>query len=347
MTMRRPAVPLRRADGPQRATFLELFFDLAFVFALFQLSHVLLRHLQWSGAFQTLVLLLAVWWVWRSTIWITDRLEPDRPAIQLLVIATLAGVVVLATALPEAFGRHGLVFAGVYITIQIGRNLFLTLAFRGHEMARGALRSLSWLVVSAAPWIGGALAHGTPRAALWTVAVALNYQKYALNFPWLGGNHPNQEPPASAEHGAERGRQVVIVALGEPILVSGLTFNGGGYVPDRTAAFALSIATTALFWRIYIYRAGEVLSAALGAVPVSIRLVRWASFVHVAMVAGVVVTAVAAELVISHPIGPTAPAWAIVIGCVSLAMTQFGYKHSVSCPASAELRPVLASFDHA
>src|SRR5258706_8125494 len=69
---------LRRPGDPQRATFLELFFDLAFVVALLQLSHTLLRDLRWSGAFQTLVLLLAVWFIWFSTAWITDRLDPQQ-----------------------------------------------------------------------------------------------------------------------------------------------------------------------------------------------------------------------------------------------------------------------------
>ena len=74
----RAAGLLRRPEEP-RATFLELFFDLVFVFALFQLSQGLLEHLSWSGAFQTLVLLLAVWWVWVQTAWLTDRFDPQQP----------------------------------------------------------------------------------------------------------------------------------------------------------------------------------------------------------------------------------------------------------------------------
>jgi low temperature requirement protein LtrA len=64
-------------------------------------AHRLIQHLDWSGAFQTLVLLLAVWWVWVRTAWITDSLDPQRQAIQLLVIATLVGSLVLAAAVPR------------------------------------------------------------------------------------------------------------------------------------------------------------------------------------------------------------------------------------------------------
>ncbi|MFC4017070.1 low temperature requirement protein A [Micromonospora sp. GCM10011542] len=103
---------LRRPEEP-RATYLELFFDLVFVFALARLSQELLKHLNWRGAFQTLVLLLALWAVWANTARLTDRLNPQQPLIQLLVIATMFGTLMMAAAAPEAFGEHGLFFAGV------------------------------------------------------------------------------------------------------------------------------------------------------------------------------------------------------------------------------------------
>ena len=267
MTTSRAGELLRKPGDPQRATFLELFFDLAFVFALTQLSHGLIQDLTWSGAFQTLVLLLAVWWVWFSTAWITDRFDPQRPAIQLLVIATMVGSLVMAAALPEAFGRQGLVFAGAYVAIQIGRSIFLVLALRGHELRRTSVRQLFWFGVSAVPWIAGALAHGTARGALWTLAVAVDYTAYADSASPRRGSaaRPRRSSPIAAEHLAERYRQFFIIALGELILVTGLAFSGSGFAADRSAAFVVSIATTVLLWRIYIYRAGELLAAAIAA----------------------------------------------------------------------------------
>lgn len=52
----------RRGSGEeQRATNLELFYDLVFVFAITQVSHLILAHLNWMGAIQALIVLLAVW----------------------------------------------------------------------------------------------------------------------------------------------------------------------------------------------------------------------------------------------------------------------------------------------
>jgi low temperature requirement protein LtrA len=331
MTTSSPDELLRRPEDLRRGTFLELFFDLAFVVALFQLSHVLIRRLDWSVAFQTLVLLLAVWWVWFGTAWLTDQLDPQRPGVQLVVIATLLGSLVLAGTLGEAFGRRGLVFAGAYVGIQVGRNLLLALVLRRYGLQRIALRTLFWTGVSAPAWILGALTHGSARGALWTLAIALHYTAFALGYPtpWLGRTLSSQFSIV-AEHLAERYRQFFIIALGELFLVTGLAFSSTDKI-DQSAAFVVSIATTALFWRIYIYRAGELLSAAIAAVPQPARLAALASYAHLIMVAGTVATAVGAELVIAHPFGHTEPAWvAVILGGPALFLTgRAGFEYTV------------------
>jgi len=314
MTTSGAAELLRRPGEPQRAAFLELFFDLVFVFALATLSQELIERLGWSGGFQTLVLLLALWWVWSLTAGITDRFGPQRLAIQLMVIATMLGSLVMGAALPEAFGGQGLVFAGVYVGIQISRSLFLVLALRGHEVHRTGARVLFWFGVSAVPWLAGALAQGASRGALWTLAVAVDYTAGGLRYPTPGfGRAPTSEWPVVAEHIAERYRQFFIIALGELILITGFTFTRSGFAAGRTAAVVVSFAITVLLWRIYIYRAGELLGAAITGAPDPLRLSLPASYAHLVMVASIVATAAGAEVVIAHPFGHTQPAWIAVI----------------------------------
>jgi low temperature requirement protein LtrA len=310
--------PLRRPETPARATFLELFFDLAFVFGLLQLSHNLTQHLHWSGAFQTLVLLLALWRVWLVTIWITDRLNPEeldpkRLVLQLLVMVTLLGSLILATALPRAFGKDGVIFASVYAAIQSGRYLFLLFFLRGTEIQRVVVRALWSSGMSTAPWIAGAFTHGIARSALWAPAIAIEYAVFALNVPLPWAGQAVTWDPTSAEHLAERYRQFFIITLGELILASGLTFNAGGFDPSRTAAFVVSIVATALLWRIYVFRAGEVLPAAFKVASTPARLGIGPVYVHLAMIAGILVTAVGDQLFIARPLGRTPLAWAIVI----------------------------------
>jgi low temperature requirement protein LtrA len=314
MTRSRAAELIRKPGDPLRAAFLELFFDLVFVLALAQLSRGLIQHLNWSGAFQTLVLLLALWVIWIHTAGLTDIFDPQRLPIQLLVTATMLGALVLAAVAPEAFGGRGLVFAGAYVAIHLGRSVFFVLVRPSQEVRRLYVRQLIWFGVSAVPWIAGAVTQDSARAVLWTLAVAMDSTATALRFPTPGlGRASPSEFAISAEHLAERYRQFFIIALGELILVSGLAFGGSGLGADRSAALVMSFATIVLMWRIYIYRAGQLLSTPIAAASDPLRVGIAQAYSHLIMVAGIVVTAVGQEIVLAHPLAHTRLAWTAVI----------------------------------
>jgi low temperature requirement protein LtrA len=322
----RAATQLRGPEDPGRSTFLELFFDLVFVFALFRLSQGLLDRLNWIGAFQTLVLLLAVWWIWSQTSAVADRFSPHQPVIQLLIIGCMFGAFVLAVVLPDAFGGRGLVFAGVYVAVQVGRSLFLVAATWGDKRQRPEVQVLFCFGVSALPWLAGGLAHGWARGVVWALAVAVDY-----TMPRLGWPTPKLGPVRAAEFAisgeflAERQRQKTIIALGELITASGLAFTSGGVGADRKAAVVVAFATTVLLWRIYIYRAGEMLSGAVAAAADQLRVFAFVLYAHPVMVAGIVAISVGDELVIRHPSGHTHPAWiAVVLGGPALFLAGRG-----------------------
>ena len=92
----------QREDGhEQRATTLELFFDLVFVFAITQVSHLLLEHLTWEGAGQALFVLLVVWWAWNYTTWVTNELDTESTVVRLLMIALMLASLLMAVAIPR------------------------------------------------------------------------------------------------------------------------------------------------------------------------------------------------------------------------------------------------------
>jgi low temperature requirement protein LtrA len=310
----RAATVLRGPEDPGRATFLELFLDLVFVFALFQLSHGLLGHLRWSGAFQMAVLLLAVWLLWTYTATTGGRYDPGRTAIQLMIIGSMFGAFVLAAAVPEAFGTRGLVFAGAYVAVQASRSLLLVLVVPGDER-RPEVRLLFWSGMSVLPWLAGALAQGWTRAVLWALAVTVDYTGPRLGWPIPGlGRRREEEFTIPGEYLAERQRQFIIIALGELILVTGLAVtSSSGFGIGRDAAVVVAFATTVLLWRIYIYRAGEILGAAVAAAPEPTRVGISSLYAHPVMVAGLVAVSAGDALVITHPTGHTRPAWIAVI----------------------------------
>src|SRR5919106_4605098 len=169
---------LRRDTGvAQRATTLELFYDLVFVFAITQVSHLLLEHLTWEGAGQSALVLLVVWWAWNYTTWVTNELDPESIAVRLLLIGVMLATLLMAVAIPEAFGEHALLFAASYVAIQLGRHAFLTFAAaEGGTIEREhAGRILTWLAAAGVLWLAGGIAGGSARTALLGGALAIDY----------------------------------------------------------------------------------------------------------------------------------------------------------------------------
>ncbi|MFI5489054.1 MULTISPECIES: low temperature requirement protein A [Micromonospora] len=307
---------LRDHAEPQRATYVELFFDVILVFALTRLSHTLFSDLTWLGALHTVILLVAFWWVWVFTAWTTNRLNPAQPAIQLVIIPIMLGTLIMAGAVPGAFGEDGMIFAATYVTIQVGRALFVTLAMRGREVAIGSLQQLIWSIFSGVLWIAGAFTEGTTRVVIWLLAAALGYTMSRLEFrlPKLGPARIATQT-VNAEHLAERYQQIMIVAFGETVLAAGGRFAAFGFERDRVTAFVLTFAITTLLWRIYFYRAGLLLPAVIATSTTPAVFSRSASYAHLLMAAGIVLSSVGDEIIITHPFAEANLVWSAVILC--------------------------------
>src|SRR5918998_1519298 len=154
-----------RDTGEQRVTPLELFFDLVYVFAITQLSHLLLKHPTVGGAFQTLFLLLVVWWAWQYTTWFTNWFDPNVLPVRLMLGAVMLASLVMSVAIPEAFGERGLMFALAYVAIQLGRTVFAVLALEAsHPLRRVMCNELDQQVrqvaQQSAKGVVDPLAHG-------------------------------------------------------------------------------------------------------------------------------------------------------------------------------------------
>src|SRR5918992_3933239 len=122
-----PDLPITRTaqEGEQRATFFELFFDLVYVFAVTQVSHHLLDDIGWAAAAETTFMLVALYWAWNYTTWMSNWFDPDTVPIRLVLVFVMAASLLMAVAIPEAFGAHALLFACAYSGLQIGRNTFV------------------------------------------------------------------------------------------------------------------------------------------------------------------------------------------------------------------------------
>ncbi|WP_327032012.1 low temperature requirement protein A [Micromonospora ureilytica] len=302
MAGRLPGGLLLRRENPGKASFLELFFDLAFIFALTRLSRTLLDDPSLNGGFEVLLMLAALWWVWFVTAWSADWFDPRAPLIVVLLLWTMFGGLLMAAAVPTTFDEHALMFAVAYVAIHLGRGAILIPALRGHPLQVRSLRVAVWFAISGALWVVGALV-APAREVLWALALLLEYSLARLRwpFPWLGRS-TWPELQVNARHLSERYQQIFIIALGELILIAGVTYSGSSLDRDSTVAFALAFVTAVALARLYLVPAGGRLGARIEAEgPSGSKLTLMAGYLHLVMIAGVLATSVAMEMTIGHP----------------------------------------------
>ena len=299
----RPIVPHQHS----RVTYAELLFDLVFVFAVTQVSHTLLAHFTPLGAMQTTLLLLSVWWVWVYTSWLTNWLNPELTPVRVLLFLLMLGGLVLSTSIPRAFESRGLWFATAYAAMQVGRTVFwLVSTPRARTMARmNTVRILVWLSVSAVFWIAGGLAQGDARLAFWVLALSIEYVSPAVRF-WIPiyGASSVADWYVEGGHMAERCAGFIIIALGESIVVTGATLADLNWTADAIAAFLSAFVGALAMWWIYFHKGAGAGSELISNSREPGRLARLAyTYLHLPIVAGIILSAVANDVVLKHPAG--------------------------------------------
>jgi len=300
-----------------RVSYVELFFDLVFVFAITQISHTLLEHFSGLGLAQAAFLLGAVWWIWIYTSWVTNWLDPETTPVRLLLFGLMFLGLVMSCTLPEAFGGSGLVFAAAYVTAQLMRSIFTTVSLKGASPTnhRNFQRITIWLCCSGVFWIAGGLSEGPLRFGLWLVALGIEYVGPAAGFRVPGlGRSLTSDWNVEGGHLAERCALFIIIALGESVLMTGVTAAKLPVTAVNLTAFVNAFLSSVAMWWIYFHIGAERGSRIIAHSDDPGRIARIAyTYLHILLVAGIILVAVGDELVIAHPLGHTDAKTAIAV----------------------------------
>jgi low temperature requirement protein LtrA len=310
-----------REEGTEVST-LELFFDLVYVFAITQLSYLLLEDLTWRGALQTGILTVAIWWAWIDTTWITNWFDPHRLPVRLMLIGLMGMSLVMSAAIPEAWDGRAEWFAIAYVIIQVGRSGLCLFMLGKNEQAENFSRITIWALLTAPLWIIGGFADGDTQLLFWLAAVLIDSSAPALGYrvPRLGASS-TEVWNISGGHLAERCQLFVIIALGESILLIGGTLAKEKELTLAVAlAFALTFSTSVMMWWVYFSRAGKAAEIFENSRDPG-GMGRAYTYFHIPMIAGIIAVAVGAEKVIAHPTGDVEPELtAVAVGGVCLYM---------------------------
>ncbi|WP_168118843.1 low temperature requirement protein A [Paenibacillus sp. HB172176] len=290
-----------------KVSFIELFFDLIFVFAVTQLSHSFLENFTMEGAVRLALITMAVWWAWIFTAWVINWLNPDSRPVRLMLVALMLVGLIMSSSITQAFEHTGLYFGVAYALFQVGRTAFTVWMMRGgaDELRINFIRILGWLTLSGVFWVGGGFMHDSWRLALWIIALVIEYLSPSMGF-WMPrlGRTPTQVWNVEGSHMAERCGLFIIIALGESILVTGSTFVKLEWDIETLGSFAVAFIGTVAMWWIYFESLAKTGHHYIAHSSDPGRVARSAyTYTHLLLVAGIILTAVANELMLSHPFG--------------------------------------------
>ncbi len=299
-------------EEERRTSYLELFFDLVFVFAVTQVTVLLLSNTSPAGFARSALVLALVWWAWSGFTWMTNAVDIESQLTKLLFLGGMAGAFFMALAVPGSYGDEGAWFACAYFFVRVLNVVLYGSGLKARPAERSAfLRLAPFFLVAPALVLAGGLVESLPlRSALWVMSLAVD----VVGVLATGRENDWRVSPA---HFAERYALIVIIALGESIVAIGTSVED---LP-RDATFALSViiafAGVAALWFAYFGFVSGAVERALHRAAPSRRgpLARDVfTFFHYPIVLGIVLFAVAAKKVVAHPDDPLSRAGRVALG---------------------------------
>ncbi len=309
-------------DDEKRAGFLELFFDLVFVFGITQVTALLLADTSALGFVRAALIFGLLWWAWSAYTWLTNAIDIERSVVRLLILSAMAGSFFMALAVPGAYGSEGLWFAVPYAVVrmlQVG--LYAEGLRRDPIQLRAFLPLAPWFLVSPGLVLVGGAVDDAARPWLWGASLVIDVMGTLVANRGSGGWR------VSPAHFAERYGLFMIIVLGETIVATGL----GAREIERDGTFVVSVvvafAAVATLWWAYFGFTQSAAERTLTRTPVEQRgpLARdLYTLGHFPIALGIVFTAVAGEKTLAHPDDPLSAGGRAALG-VGVAVFLLGF----------------------
>jgi low temperature requirement protein LtrA len=286
----------QQAEREQRVTPLELFFDLVFVFGFTQVTTVLSEDPTWGGLGHGLLILATLWWAWAAYAWLTNTADADQGAVGGALLAAMAAMFVAALAVPEVFGRHGVVFGVAFLIVNVMHlTLYALTARSDRELLAAILRIAPSALAGAALILAAGFVHGDLKPLLWLAALAVGL--FGPLFTDLSGWRVQ---PA---HFVERHGLIVIIAIGESLIAIGVGARSTGLTAGVVLGAVLGLIAVASFWLAYFdffqIRGQQLLTDRSGVQRIALARDVY-TYLHLPMVAGIVLFAFALKTTLAH-----------------------------------------------
>ena len=333
-------------EEERKTSYLELFFDLVFVFAFTQVTALILENTTPQGFARAALVLAMVWWAWSAYAWMTNAIDVENAVTRVIMFAAMAAGFFMALAVPDAFQDEAAWFAVAYFVVRMLNPALYAWGVRGDPVLLRAMGRLApWFVVAAVVALVGGFVDADYRAWVWLASLVIDVigTLTVARVEWR----------VSPSHFAERFALIVIIALGESIVAIGI--GTSGLPRDTTYALSVIVAfagVAALWWAYFDFTAVAAERALRRASPQARGPMARDVFTyfHYPVVLGIILYAVAAKKTLEHPLDPLSEAgrWALGLGVaiflVGFALMRFRVVHRVAWErlAAAVLSLVVA-----
>ncbi|MDQ6818080.1 MAG: low temperature requirement protein A, partial [Actinomycetota bacterium] len=312
----------RGAGEERRTTPIELLWDLVFAFAVTRVTTLLSADLSWAGFGHAMLALALVWWAWSAFAWATNAQDPDAAVFRGVLLLATVFIFVTGLALPHAFGRDGTLFACTYAGV---RMLHLALYVDASRRGNASLAAISGFAITVAIGmallVAGSFASESVRVPLWIAAAAIDYAGPA----WLTRERLRGLQRVAVAHFAERYSLFIIICLGESIVAIGIGASGHPLTGASVAAVSLALLITIGLWWTYFDRLAAVAEERLRTHhdPVLVAADAY-SYLHLVLVAGIIIFAVGARNAVANVNGPLSTAARLAL-CGGVALYLVGH----------------------
>jgi len=300
------------AEEERTTSYIELFFDLVFVFAFTQVTALILEDTSVEGFVRAALVLAMVWWAWSAYAWMTNAIDIENTVTRLIMFAAMAAGFFMALSVPDAFQDEAAWFAVAYFVVRVLNSVLFSWGVRNEPgTLRATLRLAPWFLAAAFVALAGGFVDPDYRAWVWLASLVID----VVGTLTVASAEWNVSP----SHFAERFALIVIIALGESIVAIGI----GTSELERDTTYALSVVVAfagvaALWWAYFDFTAVAAERALRRASPGARGpLARDVfTFFHYPVVLGIILYAVAAKKTLEHPLDPLSEAgrWALVLG---------------------------------
>jgi low temperature requirement protein LtrA len=242
-TLFKPVV-LRTNEGNRHTTWLELFFDLAFVVSIAALTTMIVKNPTVEGLAIYVCLFVPVFWAWNQLTWYAAHFDNNDVFFKIMYLGAILSVLILAAAIEKIFKGDTTLFVASYVLIQ----LCLIAGWVRVYINRPELKSFS-VKTLIGPVIGGmiwlvSLGFTIPQQYyIWVVAILVQ-----ISAPFIAWKTEDIELPIHIDHVVERYCLLTIIVLGESLVAvsSGMdhALGSGG---NLTAVFGY-IVTACIWW---------------------------------------------------------------------------------------------------